>query len=101
MANQVWADYAGGAYSDSALEHSFEANLDVTLFLHRQIVDKFHHRFGSASVDRVEATLSQYVLDDPWYLVLLSVGPIVSREQELEVMVFAFLDEPILEQKLV
>ena len=73
----------------------------MTLFLHRQIVDQFHHRFWTASVDSVEVTISQHVLDDPWYLVLLSVGPVVSREQELEVMVLAFLDEPILEQKLV
>ena len=101
MAYKVWTDYAGSAYSDSALEHSFEAYLDVAFFLYRQIVDQFHHGFWTASVDSVEIAFSQHVLDDPWYLVLLSVGPVVSREQELEVMVLAFLDEPILEQKLV
>ena len=35
MAYQVWTDYAGSAYSDSALEHSFEADLYVASFLHR------------------------------------------------------------------
>ena len=80
MADQVWTDYACGAYSDSALEHSFEANLDMAFFLHRQIVDQFHHRFWTTSVDSVEVTFFQHVLDDPWYLILLSISPIVSRE---------------------
>ncbi len=100
MAHEVWADYAGGAYSDSAFEYSFEADLYVASLLHSQVVDQFHHGFGSAGVDGIEVSFLQYMFDDLWHLVLLSIGSIVGGEEELEVLVLAFTEEPFLEQEL-
>ncbi len=100
MAHEIWADYAGGADSDSTFEYSFKADLYVASFLHREIVNELHHGFRPACVDGVEATFLQNVLDDLRNLVLLPVGPIVGGEKELEVLVFAFLEEPFLEQEL-
>ena len=100
MAHQIWPDYAGGAYSDSALEYSFKANLYVASLLHRQIVDQFHHGFRPAGVDGIEAAFLQDVLDDFRDLVLFPIGSIIGGEEELEALVLAFLEQPILEQEL-
>ena len=100
MAHEIWADYAGGAYSDSTFEYSFKADLYVASLLHGQIVYQLHHGFRSAGVDGIEASFLQHVFDDFWHLVLLPIGSIIGGEEELEVVILAFPEQPFLEQEL-
>ncbi len=64
MTHKVGPDDACGAYSNSALEHAFEADLDMASLLHREIIDHFHHRLGPTRIDCVKLILSQNVFDD-------------------------------------
>src|SRR5689334_5263343 len=82
VTHEVWANNAGGAYSYSTLEDSFEADLNVASLLHGKIIDQLHHRLWSTRVDSVEVGAFQHVLNNPWNLVLFTVGTIVRREKE-------------------
>src|SRR3989442_308640 len=73
MADKVGSDYAGSAYSDTTLEHPFQAYLDVAAGFHCEVIDLLHHRLGATSVDRVEMSVLQKGLGDLRDLVLLSV----------------------------
>src|SRR2546427_11665030 len=80
MADKVGSDYASRADSDTTLEHSFQAYLDVAVGFHCEVVDLLHHRLGAASVDRVEMSVPENGLGDLGNLVLLSVRSVVSCE---------------------
>src|SRR6266487_6831006 len=73
MADKVGSDYASRADSDTALEHPFQAYLDVAAGFHCEVIDLLHHRLGSTSVDRVEMSVLQNGLGDLRDLVLLPV----------------------------
>src|SRR2546428_4363933 len=98
VTDQVGSDNAGSAYSDAALEHSFQAYLDVAASFHCKVIDLLHHRLGTTSVDRVKVSSSNYSLRHLRDLVLLSVGSIVGRENEFEMVFFAVCDQPVLEE---
>jgi len=100
VTDKVGADYAGGAYSYSALEYSFQAYLDVATCFHCEVVDFLHHRLGAASVDRVEVPGPENSLGDLGDLVLLSVCSVVSREDEFELVFFAVSYQPVFEEEL-
>src|SRR5438445_13669093 len=53
MTDQVGSYDAGSAYSDAALEHPFQAYLDVAVGFHCEVVDLLHHRLGATSVEGV------------------------------------------------
>src|SRR6266436_4156993 len=73
MADQIGSYDAGSAYSDAALEHPFQAYLDVAARFHCEVVYLLHHRLGATSVDRVEMSVPEKDLGDLGDLVLLSV----------------------------
>ncbi len=100
VTDKVGSDYASGAYSYSALEHSFEAYLDVTAGFHCQVVDFLHHRFRTASVDSIKIPLPENGLGDFGDLVLLSVCSVVGGENEFELVFFAVGHQPVFEEKL-
>src|SRR5438445_3603168 len=58
MTDKVGSYDAGSAYSDAALEHSFQAYLDVAVRFHCEVIDFLHHRLRAASVDGVEMSIS-------------------------------------------
>ncbi len=97
--SEIRAYNASSAYSHSALENSFKADLDVTSFLQSQVVDHFHHGLWPTSIDGVEIFLLKNMFRDLWNLVLLPVGSVVGGEYELEVVFFALPREPVLEEE--
>src|SRR5437879_12618091 len=99
MTDQVGSYDAGSAYSDAALEHPFEAYLNVAAGFHCEVIDLLHHRLGATSVDRVKVPRSKNVLGDLGDLVLLSVGSVFGCEDEFEVVFFAVGYQPVFEEK--
>src|SRR6266568_7257410 len=100
VADQIGSDHAGGAYSDAALEHPFQAYLDVAAGFHCEVIDLLHHRLGSTSVDRVEVSRSKKGLGHSGNLVLLPVRPVVGCENQLEMMLLTVRDQPVFEEEL-
>src|SRR6266702_6093082 len=100
VADQIGSDHAGGAYSDAALEHSFQAYLDVAAGFHCEVIDLLHHRLGAACVDRVEMSVPENGLGDLGDLVLLSIGPIVGCENEFELVFLTISHQPVFEEEL-
>src|SRR5438477_1577059 len=80
VAYQVGPDYASCAYSDTTLEHPFQAYLDVTTRFHCEVIDLLHHRLGATSVDGVKLSVSKNCFGDFRDLVLLSVRSVVGCE---------------------
>src|SRR5437879_13753516 len=84
MTDQIRSDDTGGAYSNATLEHSFQAYLDVAASFHCEVIDFLHHRLGATSVDGVKLSVSKNFFGDFGDLVLLSIGPVVGRENRSE-----------------
>src|SRR2546422_2939066 len=100
MADKVGSDYASRADSDTALEHSFQAYLDVAASFHCEVIDLLHHRLGATCIDGVEMSVLQNGLGDLRDLVLLPVCSIVGCENEFEMMFFAVGYQPVFEEEL-
>src|SRR6266566_3219232 len=100
MADKVGSDYASRADSDTALEHSFQAYLDVAASFHCEVIDLLHHRLGSTGIDRVEMSRSENGLSHLGDLVLLPVRPVVGCENEFEMMFFTVRYQPVFEEEL-
>ena len=100
MTDQIRSDDAGSAYSDTTLEHPFQANLDVAARFHCEVIDLLHHRLGTTSVDRVKMSVLQNGLGDLRDLILLSVRSVVSCENEFEIVFFAVRYQPVFEEEL-
>src|SRR2546428_9243648 len=98
VTDQVGSDKAGSAYSHAALEHSFQAYLNVAASFHCKVIDLLHHRLGATSVDRVKASSSHFGLRHLRDLGLLSVGSVVGCENEFGMMFFAVCDQTVLEE---
>src|SRR6266704_5111843 len=73
MADKVGSDYASRADSHAALEHSFQAYLDVAASFQCEVIDLLHHGLGATGIDGVEMSVLQNGLGDLRDLVLLSV----------------------------
>src|SRR2546428_523011 len=100
MTDQIGSYDAGSAYSDAALEHPFQAYLDVAAGFHCEVVDLLHHRLGATSVDRVKIPVSENGLGDLRDLILLAKSPVVRRENEFEIVFFAVRYQPVFEEEL-
>jgi len=100
MTDQVGSYDAGSAYSDAALEHPFQAYLDVAVGFHCEVVDLLHHRLGATSVDRVEMSVPENGLGDLGDLVLLPVRSVVGCENEFEIVFLAVRYQPVFEEEL-
>src|SRR5438876_10631310 len=94
MADKVGSDYASRAYSNATLEDPFQAYLDVAACFHCEVVDLLHHRLGTTSVDGVKLSVSKNFFGDFGDLVLLSIGPVVGRENEFELVFFTVGYQP-------
>ena len=100
VADKVGSDYASRADSDTALEHPFQAYLDVAAGFHCKVIDLLHHRLGATSVDRVEMSVPENGLGDLRDLILLAKSPVVRRENEFEIVFFAVRYQPVFEEEL-
>src|SRR5207253_7345966 len=80
MTDQIGSYDAGSAYSDTTLEHPFQANLDVAARFHCEVIDLLHHRLGTTSVDGIKFSVSKNCFGDFRNLVLLSVCSVVGCE---------------------
>src|SRR5439155_27139894 len=100
MTDQILSDDAGSAYSDTTLEHPFQANLDVAARFHCEVIDLLHHRLGTTSVDRVKMSVLQNGLGDLRDLIFLSVRSVVGCENEFEIVFFAVRYQPVFEEEL-
>src|SRR2546428_10297065 len=74
MTDQIGSYDAGSAYSDAALEHPFEAYLNVAAGFHCEVIDLLHHRLGATSVDCGEVPLFKKVLGDLGGMILVYRG---------------------------
>src|SRR5207253_3327949 len=99
MTDQIGSYDAGSAYSDTTLEHPFQANLDVAARFHCEVIDLLHHRLGPTGVDGVKASRSENGLSHLGDLVLLSIRSVVGCENEFEIVFFAVRNQPVFEQK--
>src|SRR3989442_12084561 len=100
MADKVGSDYASRADSHAALEHSFQAYLDVAASFQCEVIDLLHHRLGATCIDGVEMSVLQNGLGDLRDLVLLPVCSIVGCENEFEMVFFAVGYQPVFEEEL-
>src|SRR2546422_8396959 len=100
VTDQVGSDKAGSAYSHAALEHSFQAYLNVAASFHCEVIDLLHHRLGATCIDGVEMSVLQNGLGDLRDLVLLPVCSIVGCENEFGMMFFAVGYQPVFEEEL-
>src|SRR5438552_15858645 len=76
MTDQIGPYDAGSAYSDAALEHPFQAYLDVAARFHCKVVDLLSHRLGATGVDGFKLSVSQTCFSGYRYLVLSSFSSV-------------------------
>src|SRR5438132_12756971 len=99
MTDQIGPYDAGSAYSDTTLEHPFQANLDVAARFHCEVIDLLHHRLGTTSVDRGGMPVLQKKKGDLRDLILLSVRSVVSCENEFEIVFFSVRYQTVFEEE--
>src|SRR2546422_11315660 len=95
MADKVGSDYASRADSHAALEHSFQAYLDVAASFHCEVIDLLHHRLVATCIDGGEMSVLPNGLGDLTDLVLLPVCSFLGCENGFEIRLFSVSDQPV------